>query len=122
MPSCYYEAKSNSLERKEHFRQTLILCKPMSFGATAADYGLGNNGVKVSLNYFDGIIDQSLIAALCSVELQLVFKLLLKRDETTKDKALSELLQLMNRDESIIRDDCFALCWSQLYAKLAYIQ
>ncbi|SCU94622.1 LANO_0E07404g1_1 [Lachancea nothofagi CBS 11611] len=91
----------------------------MSFGLSS-DFGLGNNGVRISINFFDGIIEQSLLSALGSVDLQLIFKLLLKRDETTKDKALCDLQSLLDDPESkyLFEDECFALCWSQIYAKL----
>ncbi|SCU87300.1 LAME_0D09538g1_1 [Lachancea meyersii CBS 8951] len=91
----------------------------MSFGL-ANDWGLGNNGVKISINYFDGIIEQSLLGALGSAELQLIFKSLLKRDETTKEKALCDLLALLGDEKNryLFEDECFALCWSQIYAKL----
>ncbi|KAM3162993.1 E3 ubiquitin-protein ligase listerin [Lachancea thermotolerans] len=93
----------------------------MSFGNDLSDFGLGNNGVKITVNYFDGLTDQSLIGALGSVELQLIFKSLLKRDETTKERAVNELLELMkdpNGNRQVFEDECFALCWSQIYAKL----
>ncbi|CUS23917.1 LAQU0S12e02938g1_1 [Lachancea quebecensis] len=93
----------------------------MSFGNDTSDFGLGNNGVKITVNYFDGLTDQSLVGALGSVELQLIFKSLLKRDETTKERAVNELLELMknpNGNKQLFEDECFALCWSQIYAKL----
>ncbi|CEP63801.1 ubiquitin-protein ligase RKR1 LALA0_S09e02806g [Lachancea lanzarotensis] len=92
----------------------------MSFGLIS-DWGLGNNGVKISINYFDGIVEQSLSSALGSSELQLIFKSLLKRDETTKEKALSDLLNMMGdleHNRHLFEDESFALCWSQVYAKL----
>ncbi|SCU84684.1 LADA_0D03180g1_1 [Lachancea dasiensis] len=92
----------------------------MSF-ALVSDFGLGNNGVRISLNFFDGIIEQSLLSALGSAELQLIFKSLLKRDETTKEKALldlSDLLANVDQNKCLFEDECFALCWSQIYAKL----
>ncbi|SCU93586.1 LAFA_0F17194g1_1 [Lachancea sp. 'fantastica'] len=92
----------------------------MSFGPVS-DWGLGNNGVRISINYFDGIVEQSLSGALGSSELQLIFKSLLKRDETTKEKALGDLLNLLGdleHNRHLFEDECFALCWSQIYAKL----
>ena len=85
------------------------------------DFGLGHNGVRISLNYFDGIPDQSLLNALPNNYLKLYFKSLLKRDNTTKEKALSELLSSLDGEvdgkESQFGNDIFLLCWSQVYAK-----
>ncbi|AMD18701.1 HBL201Wp [Eremothecium sinecaudum] len=98
----------------------------MSFGLNtfqqySSGTGLGNNGVKVALSYFDGIPDQAHISSLRSSELQLIFKSLLKRDDTTKEKALAELLQLIENpstDKHVLKDDILCLCWSQMYAKM----
>lgn len=99
----------------------------MSFGGIntlqqfSTDYGLGHNGVKISLNYFDGIPESALINALESNEIKLIFKSLLKRDETTKERACADLLKLLNdykSNEYIFDNDIFSLCWSQVYAKL----
>lgn len=92
-----------------------------TFQQYSSDFGLGHNGVKVSLNYFDGIPEQNLLNALASNELKMIFKYLLKRDETTKEKALNDLLKLINsfeQNEWLFQDDIFSLCWSQVYAKL----
>lgn len=99
----------------------------MSFGGIntfqqySTDYGLGHNGIKVSFNFFDGIPEASLLNSLASNELQLIFKLLLKKDEVTKEKALSDLLKLLNdfpSNKYLFADDIFSLCWSQVYPKL----
>lgn len=99
----------------------------MSFGGVntfqqySTDFGLGHNGVRVSFNYFDGIPEPSLLNALASNELKLIFKSLLKRDETTKEKALGDLLKLIenyNEHSYLFDDDIFFLCWSQVYPKL----
>ncbi|AJS83941.1 AGA_1a_G0044640.mRNA.1.CDS.1 [Saccharomyces cerevisiae] len=98
----------------------------MSFGGINTfqqyntDLGLGHNGVRISLNYFDGLPDPSLLNSLYSNELKLIFKSLLKRDETTKEKALMDLSNLIsdfNQNECFF-NDIFLLCWSQIYAKL----
>lgn len=98
----------------------------MSFGGINTfqqyntDLGLGHNGVRISLNYFDGLPDPSLLNSLYSNELKLIFKSLLKRDETTKEKALMDLSNLIsdfNQNEYFF-NDIFLLCWSQIYAKL----
>ena len=98
----------------------------MSFGGINTfqqyntDLGLGHNGVRISLNYFDGSPDPSLLNSLSSNELKLIFKSLLKRDETTKEKALMDLSNLIsdfNQNEYFF-NDIFLLCWSQIYAKL----
>ncbi|GAV55232.1 hypothetical protein ZYGR_0AS05560 [Zygosaccharomyces rouxii] len=99
----------------------------MSFGGVntlqqySNDFGLGHNGVKISLNYFDGIPEPSLLNALESNELKLIFKSLLKRDETTKERACTDLLKLLQdfeNNEYFFDSDIFTLCWSQVYAKL----
>ncbi|AET41242.1 ubiquitin-protein ligase RKR1 Ecym_7418 [Eremothecium cymbalariae DBVPG len=98
----------------------------MSFGINAfqkysLDFGLGHNGVKISLNYFDGLPDQHLIGSLGSSELRLTCKYLLKRDDTTKEKALGDLVRLVSdaeKSEQLLRNDIFCLYWSQVYAKL----
>ncbi|EJS44195.1 YMR247C [Saccharomyces arboricola H-6] len=98
----------------------------MSFGGINTfqqyntDLGLGHNGVKISLNYFDGSPDPNLLNSLSSNELKLIFKSLLKRDETTKEKALTDLFKLINdfNQNEFLFNDIFLLCWSQVYAKL----
>lgn len=96
-----------------------------SFQAYDNDFGLGHNGVRVSLNYFDGIPDQNLLNSLGSNELRLIFKSLLKRDDTTKEKAITDLNLLIDVDienktgsNSQFNNDIFLICWSQMYAKL----
>ena len=66
----------------------------MSFGSSpfekfSSGYGLGHNGVMVSLNYFEGL---PVLQNISSTELQLCFKSLTKRDVKTKEKALSDLI------------------------------
>lgn len=97
----------------------------MSFGVNTFqkyrdDSGLGHNGVAVSLNYYDGLPESSLLNSLSSNELKLIFKSLMKRDDTTKEKALNELMGLVEHYDhnSFLFDDIMLLCWSQLYAKL----
>ncbi|CAI4048799.1 hypothetical protein SKDZ_13G3740 [Saccharomyces kudriavzevii ZP591] len=98
----------------------------MSFGGINTfqqyntDLGLGHNGVRISLNYFDGLPDSSLSNSLSSNELKLIFKSLLKRDETTKEKALTDLSILISDfdQNEYLFNDIFLLCWSQMYAKL----
>ena len=96
-----------------------------SFQAYDNDFGLGHNGARISLNFFDGIPEQSLLGSLVSNDLRLIFKSLLKRDDTTKEKALNDLNGLIDTDlskqvgkESQFNDDIFLLCWSQVFAKL----
>lgn len=99
----------------------------MSFGGVntfqqySTDFGLGHNGVRVSFNYFDGIPEPSLLNALASNDLKLIFKSLLKRDETTKEKALVDLLKAIesfSEHAYLFDNDIFFLCWSQVYPKL----
>ncbi|QLL34725.1 hypothetical protein HG536_0H01000 [Torulaspora globosa] len=99
----------------------------MSFGGVntfqqySTDFGFGHNGVKLSFNYFDGFPEPSLLNSLASNDLKLIFKSLLKRDETTKEKALNDLLKLVEnytKNEGLFDSDIFFLCWSQVYPKL----
>lgn len=99
----------------------------MSFGGVntfqqySDDFGVGHNGVRVSFNYFDGIPEPSVLNALASNDLRLIFKSLLKRDETTKEKALGDLLKLIEdfpAQKYLFENDIFFLCWSQVYSKL----
>ncbi|AAS50713.2 ABL058Cp [Eremothecium gossypii ATCC 10895] len=90
-----------------------------TFQKYSNDFGLGSNGVKVTLNYFDALPPQDLLMSLPS-GLQLTLKSLLKRDDTTKERALNEIQELISTQASAeqFKDDIFCLCWSQIYAKL----
>ncbi|CCC69058.1 hypothetical protein NCAS_0C00680 [Naumovozyma castellii] len=100
----------------------------MSFGGVntfqqynTTDFGLGHNGVRITLNYFDGTPEPELLNSLNSNDLRLIFKSFLKRDDTTKEKALNDLWKLLEdfkQNENLFNDDIFVICWSQLYAKL----
>lgn len=87
------------------------------FTDSSSTLGLGYNGVKVTLNYFDGL---PILQNVQSTDLQLCFKSLLKRANTTKEKALNDLLSFIQDDDklSIFQDDMFILSWCQIYAKL----
>lgn len=71
---------------------------------------LGYNGFPVFLNYFSGIPDPNLVA---DPSLSVHFKALQKKDPTTKEKALIEILKIDAADDAIITS------WIQLYPKLA---
>ncbi|KAK5781945.1 hypothetical protein RI543_000598 [Arxiozyma heterogenica] len=98
----------------------------MSFGGIntfqqySNDYGMGNNGVKITFNYFDGLPDPNLLNALNSNDLKLIFKSLMKRDDVTKEKAVTDLFGILTETDHKLEmfDDIFLLCWSQIYAKL----
>lgn len=98
----------------------------MSFGGIntfqqySNDYGMGNNGVKITFNYFDGLPDPNLLNALNSNDLKLIFKSLMKRDDVTKEKAVTDLLGILTETDHKLEmfDDILLLCWSQIYAKL----
>ena len=79
------------------------------FTDSSSTLGLGYNGVKVTLNYFDGL---PILQNVQSTDLQLCFKSLLKRANTTKEKALNDLLSFIQDDDklSIFQDDMFILC------------
>lgn len=88
-----------------------------TFQQYSDDFGLGNNGLKITLNYFDGLPDQSLIHAVNSNDLKLCFKTLMKRDETTRERALNGLVQLVDQDPEI-KNEVTMLLWTQFYPKL----
>lgn len=99
----------------------------MSFGSTSTfkqfgeDDGLGHNGVKITLNYFDGWPSASLVDNLPSNDLKVNMKLLMKRDETTKEKSLTEITDIVENfdvNQHLFENDIFMLCWTQVYAKL----
>lgn len=75
---------------------------------------LGYNGFPVFLNYFSGIPDTSLIT---NDSLSIQFKALLKKDPTTKEKALGELIKLQQVNDD--NADALITCWIQMYPKLA---
>lgn len=80
---------------------------------------LGFNGFPVSLNYFTAISDPS---ALDDSSIKIIFKSLLKKDTTTKEKSLVELLNVLTDKEDrkdVLGDYGFISCWIQLYAKLS---
>lgn len=80
---------------------------------------LGFNGFPVSLNYFTAIPDPS---ALDDSSIKIIFKSLLKKDTTTKEKSLVELLNVLTGNEyrkDVLSDYVFISCWIQLYAKLS---
>lgn len=99
----------------------------MSFGNpfASANYqddsgvnSLGYNGFEVSLNYVSGLPDPNIVS---NSSLKLIFKSLLKRDETTKDKALNELSAYIRDQQNIneLKDDLVLITWIQLYPKLS---
>ncbi|AOA61146.1 E3 ubiquitin-protein ligase [Komagataella phaffii CBS 7435] len=75
---------------------------------------LGTNGFEVSLNYFTGIPD---INTLSDPNLKKNFRSLLKKDDTTKEKALREILN--SSDVRIFEDYTAAVAWVQIYPKLS---
>ena len=94
----------------------------MSFGGIntfqqySNDFGMGNNGVKITFSYFDGLPDPDLLNALNSNDLKLIFKSLMKRDDVTKEKAVTDLFGILTETDVSLEmfDDIFLLCWSQI--------
>lgn len=91
------------------------------FGASAADEehaGLGYNGSVVSLNYFTGLPDPNLIG---NTQLKLIFKSLMKQNDTTKEKALNELIGYLQQDENVdeFKDTMVLITWTQIYPKIS---
>ncbi|CCH46265.1 hypothetical protein BN7_5857 [Wickerhamomyces ciferrii] len=80
--------------------------------------GLGYNGFEVSLNYISGLPDPNIVS---NSSLKLIFKSLLKRDDTTKEKALNELTSYaaLKENQPELKDDLVLITWVQLYPKLS---
>ncbi|KAG7821391.1 hypothetical protein KL909_004278 [Ogataea angusta] len=87
-----------------------------SFGSFGQSLGLGTNGYEVSLNYITGVPDPNLLS---SANLKLVFKALLKRDDTTREKAIVDLHSIVDSSDAEFQDELVLMSWCQLYAKLA---
>ncbi|KAG7746554.1 hypothetical protein KL912_004131 [Ogataea haglerorum] len=87
-----------------------------SFGSFGQSHGLGTNGYEVSLNYITGVPDPNLLS---SANLKLVFKALLKRDDTTREKAVGDLYSIVDSNGAELRDELVLMSWCQLYAKLS---
>jgi E3 ubiquitin-protein ligase listerin len=80
--------------------------------------GIGNNGVSISFNYFDSLPDNSLLSNIKDPNLLLNIKQLFKKDDTTKEKALNKILEMISMNPSFITDDINLLVWSMIYPKL----
>ncbi|ESX03530.1 hypothetical protein KL918_004573 [Ogataea parapolymorpha] len=87
-----------------------------SFGSFGQSHGLGTNGYEVSLNYITGVPDPNLLS---SANLKLVFKALLKRDDTTREKAIVDLYSIVDSNGAEFQDELVLISWCQLYAKLS---
>ncbi|KAH3675344.1 hypothetical protein OGATHE_001684 [Ogataea polymorpha] len=87
-----------------------------SFGSFGQSQGLGTNGYEVSLNYITGVPDPNLLS---SAKLKLVFKALLKRDDTTREKAIVDLYSIVDSNGAELQDELVLISWCQLYAKLS---
>lgn len=79
---------------------------------------LGYNGFPVSLNYFTALPD---VSVLHNPHLVVIFKSLMKKDSTTKEKSLNEFIQLFQDQDNdeYLKDDLLIMSWIQLYPKLA---
>ncbi|KAH3666781.1 hypothetical protein OGAPHI_003230 [Ogataea philodendri] len=86
-----------------------------SFGSFGQSYGLGTNGFEVSLNYITGVPDPNVLT---SSSLKLIFKALMKRDDTTREKAIADLTVFFDSNTADL-DDLALISWCQLYAKLS---
>ncbi|QPG75897.1 hypothetical protein FOA43_003283 [Brettanomyces nanus] len=91
-----------------------------NFGSTSSfgdvEGGLGTNGFEVSLNYITGVPDANILP---SNDLQLCFKGFQKRDNTTREKSIANLLKLIELDPKQIDKDLVIISWCQVYAKLS---
>lgn len=80
---------------------------------------IGQNGFPVSLNYFTALPD---ISGLRNPTITIVYKSLMKKDSTTKEKSLTEFVQFFNNNEyhSELKSDPVIQAWIQIYPKLAF--
>ncbi|ODV77199.1 uncharacterized protein CANTADRAFT_23344 [Suhomyces tanzawaensis NRRL Y-17324] len=79
---------------------------------------LGHDGFLVTLNYFAGLPDPSVLS---DANLVILFKSLLKKDSITKEKSLNELIEVFDSAQApvALKDDLTIISWVQVYAKLA---
>lgn len=87
-----------------------------SFGSNAS---LGTNGFEVSLDYLTGLPDPSILS---SNDLKLIFKELQKRDGITRQKAITNLYDLLDKSHELKLDEIVIMSWCQMYPKLAIDQ
>ncbi|SGZ40294.1 uncharacterized protein HGUI_02494 [Hanseniaspora guilliermondii] len=80
--------------------------------------GIGNNGVSLSFNYFDSLPDSTLLSNIKDPNLLLNVKQLFKKDDTTKEKALSKILEMISMNSCLITEDINILVWTMIYPKL----
>ena len=85
---------------------------------TTTSGDLGYEGFPVTLNYFTGLPDPSIIH---SPTLVIIFKSLLKKDSITKERSLNDLIQALDNPEhsESFQDDLTIISWIQMYPKLA---
>lgn len=89
------------------------------------DYGtriqsdIGHNGFPVSLNYFTALPD---VSTLQNPTITIVFKSLLKKDATTKEKSLNDFCQLFDQPQhgEDLNSEAVIQAWTQVYPKLAF--
>ncbi|XBW38026.1 hypothetical protein QEN19_003611 [Hanseniaspora menglaensis] len=89
----------------------------IEISAQDQDNGIGNNGTNISFNYYDGIPDTNLLQTISNNSLSMSFKQLFKKDDTTKEKALNNIVQLLKEDTTVI-NDINVLVWSMIYPKM----
>lgn len=76
---------------------------------------LGSAGLDVTLNYFTNQPD---FLSVSNADLAIIFKSLSKKDPKTKEKALNDLLSIIE-EKSTEFDDIAVVCWVKLYPKIA---
>lgn len=85
---------------------------------TKSKSDIGYNGFPVLLSYFTALPDPNVIS---SPHVTVIFKSLMKRDSTTKEKSLNELQAIFNQQsKQELRDEGIIQCWIQIFAKLAF--
>lgn len=76
---------------------------------------LGSAELDVTLNYFTNQPD---FLSVSNADLAIIFKSLSKKDPKTKEKALNDLLSIIE-EKSTEFDDIAVVCWVKLYPKIA---
>lgn len=79
---------------------------------------IGYNGFPVLLSYFTALPDPNIIS---SPHVTVIFKSLMKKDSTTKEKSLSDLQAIFNQEtKEELKNEGIIQCWIQIFAKLAF--
>lgn len=83
---------------------------------------IGHNGFPVSINYFTALPDPNNLLLNTNAAITVIIKSLMKKDATTKEKSLAELVQLFETPQFSpdLKSDSVIQSWIQIYPKLAF--